>query len=55
MRTLVFDGRMGASGDMILAALLDAGADPAALEPAVERDAIAIFERAEAAVERGPN
>ncbi|WP_306058727.1 nickel pincer cofactor biosynthesis protein LarC [Natronococcus wangiae] len=33
MRTLAFDGRMGASGDMILAALLDAGADPAALEP----------------------
>nr|WP_275039506.1 nickel insertion protein [Natrinema altunense] len=54
MRTLVFDGRMGASGDMILATLLDAGADPAALEPAVERDALAILERAEAAVERGP-
>ncbi|TYL35968.1 TIGR00299 family protein [Natronococcus pandeyae] len=33
MQTLAFDGRMGASGDMILAALLDAGADPAALEP----------------------
>ncbi|QSW99124.1 nickel pincer cofactor biosynthesis protein LarC [Haloterrigena alkaliphila] len=33
MRILAFDGRMGASGDMILAALLDAGADPDALEP----------------------
>ncbi|WP_293027929.1 nickel pincer cofactor biosynthesis protein LarC [Natronococcus sp.] len=33
MHTLAFDGRLGASGDMILAALLDAGADPAALEP----------------------
>jgi uncharacterized protein (TIGR00299 family) protein len=33
MRTLAFDGRMGASGDMLLAALLAAGADPAVLEP----------------------
>jgi len=33
MRTLAFDGRMGASGDMILAALLAAGADPAVLVP----------------------
>ncbi|MFA1611949.1 nickel pincer cofactor biosynthesis protein LarC [Halobellus rubicundus] len=33
MRTLAFDGRMGASGDMLLAALLDAGADPDALAP----------------------
>ncbi len=33
MRTLAFDGRMGASGDMILGALLAAGADPAVLEP----------------------
>jgi|GEM_PF-3489157 len=31
MRVLAFDGRMGASGDMVLAALLDAGADPDAL------------------------
>ncbi|SFC59187.1 hypothetical protein SAMN05444422_11176 [Halobiforma haloterrestris] len=35
-RTLAFDGRMGASGDMILAALLDAGADPDALEAVTE-------------------
>ncbi|WP_224334370.1 nickel pincer cofactor biosynthesis protein LarC [Haloprofundus halobius] len=33
MDTLAFDGRMGASGDMILAALLAAGADPDALSP----------------------
>ncbi|WP_440771417.1 nickel pincer cofactor biosynthesis protein LarC [Natronorubrum sp. DTA28] len=32
MKILAFDGRMGASGDMILATLLDAGADPDALE-----------------------
>ncbi|MXV63804.1 nickel pincer cofactor biosynthesis protein LarC [Natronorubrum sp. JWXQ-INN-674] len=36
MSVLAFDGRMGASGDMILAALLDAGADPAALEPVTD-------------------
>lgn len=33
MRTLAFDGRMGASGDMLLAALLAAGADRDALAP----------------------
>jgi len=33
MRTLAFDGRMGASGDMLLAGLLAAGADPDALSP----------------------
>ena len=33
MRTLALDGRMGASGDMLLAALLAAGADRAALAP----------------------
>jgi len=33
MSILIFDGRMGASGDMILGSLLDAGADPAALKP----------------------
>jgi uncharacterized protein (TIGR00299 family) protein len=33
MDTLAFDGRMGASGDMLLATLLAAGADPDALAP----------------------
>jgi len=33
MRTLAFDGRMGASGDMLLGALLAVGADRRALEP----------------------
>jgi uncharacterized protein (TIGR00299 family) protein len=33
MKTLAFDGRMGASGDMILAALLATGADRDALAP----------------------
>ena len=33
MRTLAFDSRMGASGDMVLAALLAAGANRDALEP----------------------
>ena len=33
MRTVAFDGRMGASGDMILGALVALGADPAVLEP----------------------
>ncbi|WP_436929029.1 nickel pincer cofactor biosynthesis protein LarC [Halosimplex halobium] len=32
MRTLAFDGRLGASGDMLLGALVAAGADPAALD-----------------------
>ncbi|MFB1065527.1 nickel pincer cofactor biosynthesis protein LarC [Natrinema sp. H-ect4] len=36
MRILAFDGRMGASGDMILATLLDAGADPDVLEPVTD-------------------
>ena len=33
MHTLAFDGRMGASGDMLLGTLIAAGADPAALDP----------------------
>lgn len=33
MGTVAFDGRMGASGDMLCAALVDAGADTAALDP----------------------
>ena len=33
MQTLAFDGHTGASGDMILAALVAAGADPGALAP----------------------
>ncbi len=33
MQLLAFDGRLGASGDMILGALLDAGADKDVLEP----------------------
>ena len=33
MQTLAFDGRTGASGDMILAALVAVGADPDALSP----------------------
>ena len=33
---LFFDGRMGASGDMLLGALLAAGADPAVLDPVEE-------------------
>ena len=37
MRTLAFDGRMGASGDMLLGALIAAGADPAVLEPVEKR------------------
>ncbi|WP_254524717.1 nickel pincer cofactor biosynthesis protein LarC [Natrinema caseinilyticum] len=36
MRVLAFDGRMGASGDMILAALLDAGGDPDVVEPVTD-------------------
>ncbi|RJT06729.1 nickel pincer cofactor biosynthesis protein LarC [Halococcus sp. IIIV-5B] len=36
MRTLAFDGRMGASGDMVCAALVAAGAEPSVLEPVEE-------------------
>ena len=37
MRTLAFDGRVGASGDMLLGALVAAGADPSVLD-AVEAE-----------------
>ncbi len=40
MTLVAFDGRMGASGDMLLAALLDAGGDPSVLEPV--EDALAL-------------
>ncbi|RLM76864.1 DUF111 family protein, partial [Halobellus sp. Atlit-38R] len=40
MRTLVYDGRTGAAGDMICAALIAAGADPAVLDPV--RDALPV-------------
>jgi uncharacterized protein (TIGR00299 family) protein len=33
MRTIAFDGRMGAAGDMVLGALVAAGADPDVLAP----------------------
>ena len=40
MQTLAFDGRMGASGDMLLGALIAAGADPDALSPVEQRLAV---------------
>jgi len=49
MRTLAFDGRMGAAGDMLLGALLAAGADREALSPV--EDALDI-EYAVSAVDR---
>ena len=36
MRTLVFDGRTGAAGDIVCAALISAGADPDVLDPVTE-------------------
>ena len=36
MRTLAFDGRMGAAGDVLLGALVAAGADPAVLDPVAD-------------------
>lgn len=46
MHTLAFDGRTGASGDMILGALLAAGADPSVLD-AVEDELPVRYERSE--------
>jgi uncharacterized protein (TIGR00299 family) protein len=43
MHTLAFDGRTGASGDMLLGALVAAGADPDVLEPV--EDALAVSYR----------
>ncbi|ODR83443.1 TIGR00299 family protein [Haladaptatus sp. W1] len=51
MRTLAFDGRMGASGDMILGALLDAGANRDALEPV--EDALDVEYEVETVVKNG--
>lgn len=51
MRTLAFDGRMGASGDMLLGALLAAGADRAAL--ASIEDALEIHYAVEGTVKNG--
>ena len=42
MNTLAFDGRMGAAGDMVLAALLAAGADRDALAPVEESEALSV-------------
>ena len=42
MKLLAFDGRMGAAGDMLIAALLDAGADRAALRVVEESDVLPI-------------
>ncbi len=51
MRALAFDGRMGASGDMILGALLDAGASRDALSPV--EDALPVEYSAETTVKNG--
>ena len=51
MRTLAFDGRMGGSGDMLLAALLAAGADADALAPV--EDALGVGYEADRVDEHG--
>jgi pyridinium-3,5-bisthiocarboxylic acid mononucleotide nickel chelatase len=51
MRTLAFDGRMGASGDMILGALLNAGADRDTLSPV--EDALDVEYSVEKTVKNG--
>jgi uncharacterized protein (TIGR00299 family) protein len=51
MTVLAFDGRTGASGDMVLGALLAAGADRAALDPV--EDALGVSYRVEHTVKSG--
>ena len=51
MRTLAFDARMGASGDMILGALVDVGADPGILT--VVEDALPVRYAIETTQKRG--
>ncbi|WP_458188066.1 nickel pincer cofactor biosynthesis protein LarC [Haladaptatus sp. NG-WS-4] len=51
MKTLAFDGRMGASGDMILGALLDAGSNPDSLTPV--EDALDVEYSVEKTVKNG--
>jgi len=51
MLALAFDGRTGASGDMLLGALLAAGADPDALSPVT--DALPVDYRIETVQKRG--
>ncbi len=51
MRTLAFDGRTGASGDMILAALVAAGADPDVLDPV--EDALGVEYRIDESTKNG--
>ena len=53
MQTLAFDGRMGASGDMILGALLAAGATPDALAPV--EDTLDVAYEVETVVKNGIN
>jgi uncharacterized protein (TIGR00299 family) protein len=51
MRTLAFDGRMGASGDMLLGALLAAGGNADSLEPV--EDALGVRYAIDATVKNG--
>ncbi|MFD1585394.1 nickel pincer cofactor biosynthesis protein LarC [Halorientalis brevis] len=53
MRTLAFDGRMGASGDMLLGALLAAGADRDALAPVEDADALDVAYEVDTVVKNG--
>ncbi|MFB6163639.1 MAG: nickel pincer cofactor biosynthesis protein LarC [Haloarculaceae archaeon] len=53
MRTLAFDGRTGASGDMLLGALLAAGADRDALAPVEEAADLAVAYEVRTVKKRG--